>query len=179
MHVFLCGPVHIGKSTAIQKAIQQLSLKYPIQLGGFITYPGLTPDLDIYISPAWKSKKYHLENRVAKRNRVSSSPFPQVFDTLGVSILEQSKTHKKNLLCMDELGFFEKEAYQFQKAVLQCLEEETPILGAVKEAPIPWLDSIKEHPNVELISISLENRDRIPAMIVDILEPSLKKGYSK
>jgi len=175
MHVFLCGPVHVGKSTAIQKAIQQLSQKYPIQLGGFITYPGITPDLDIYISPAWEPKKYHPENRVAKRNRVSSFPFPQVFDTLGVSILEQSKMHKKNLLCMDELGFFEKESYQFQKAVLQCLQEETPILGAVKEAPIPWLDGIKNHPNVKLIPISLENRDRIPSVIAEILESSLKK----
>ena len=114
---------------------------------------------------------------MAQRGPASSYPFPQVFDTLGVSIILRSKTYS-DLLCMDELGFFEQEAICFQNAVLQCLEESIPVFGVVKEKPVPWLDAIKNHPAVEIISVSEENRNTVTPSIVKVLEASLDKRYS-
>ncbi|HPO04807.1 MAG TPA: nucleoside-triphosphatase [Bacillota bacterium] len=177
MHVFLCGPIHVGKSTVVQNVLRQLILKKTICAGGFVTYPGIAPDRDIYISSVWEPKKYYPANKVAQRGPASSYPFPQVFDTLGVSIILRSKTYS-DLLCMDELGFFEQEAICFQNAVLQCLEESIPVFGVVKEKPVPWLDAIKNHPAVEIISVSEENRNTVTPSIVKVLEASLDKRYS-
>lgn len=174
MHVFLCGPSNIGKSTIIQNTVKELNLTIPIHIGGFVTYPGMREDKDIYLCRAWGEKKYEPENRVATRDSLFPYPFPQVFNTLGVSILEESKAYK-NLLCMDELGFIEQNAYGFQNAVLQCLEENTPILGVVKESPVPWLDQIKRHSKAKLIYVSLNNRNEITHTIVKILKSSIKR----
>lgn len=174
MHIFLYGPSNTGKSTIIQSVIKELDMTTPIHLGGFITYPGPGTDRDIYISPAWGEKKYETENKVAKRSSVFPYPFPKVFNTLGVSILKKSRTFK-NLLCMDELGFIEQNAYSFQDEVLQCLEADIPIIGVVKESPVPWLNQIKRHRKVELISVSKDNRDEIAPQIVKILGSSIKR----
>ena len=177
MHVFLCGPRHIGKSTIVKNVIRKLASRTPICLGGFVTHTGRGNNMNIYISSAEGPLKYEADNCVAVRNPDSAYPFPQTFDSLGVSIIEKSK-RLSNLICMDELGFFESEAYGFQDVVLQCLGETLPIIGVVKEAPVPWLEGIKNHPQVELITLTKENRDHLVSHIISILESSINKRYN-
>jgi len=177
MHVILYGPRHIGKSTIVKNVIRQLNLQRSIRLGGFITYAGRGKDLNIYMSPAEGVRKYDVDNCVAKRTSDYAYPFPKIFDTLGVSILEKCKPIS-DLICMDELGFLEGEAFVFQNAVLRCLDETVPVLGVVKDEPVPWLELIKKHPQAELIAISPKNRDYIVPHILNILEASINKRYS-
>ncbi|HZK01869.1 MAG TPA: nucleoside-triphosphatase [Anaerovoracaceae bacterium] len=173
MHVFLCGPIKIGKSTVIQKVINELKLETSICLGGFVTHPGLGSDRDIYISPAWEDEEYESKNRVANRGLMLPTSFPEVFNHMGTSILQRKSS--RNLICMDELGFLEEKAFDFQNAVLRLLDENIPILGVVKEVHVPWLESVKTHPSVKLINISLDNRNAIVKNIVNILKPSVIK----
>ena len=39
---------------------------------------------------------------------------------------------------MDELGFFESEALNFQKQVLKCLASPIPVLGVIKPLSTPF-----------------------------------------
>lgn len=173
MHVFLYGQMDIGKSTVIQSVVTNLIEDLNIKLGGFVTYPGIGIDRDIYISSTTEIRKYEITNRVAKRNNHNATGIPEIFNTFGVSILK--KSNYANLLCMDELGFLEKDATLFQNVVLKYIDEDIPILGVVKEAPIPWLNSIKFHPKVELVNITIENRNTIVPIIVEKLKSTLIK----
>lgn len=168
MHVFISGPRHIGKSTLVRRTIGRLTDLFELKPDGFITYSGLNNDLDIYMSSFCEIRKYDDIHRIAKRDLHKVAGIPEVFNTLGVSILHNSLEYA-DIICMDELGFLEKDAFQFQTAVVECLNGDIPILGVIKEIHVPWYDKIKSHPKVELISVTLENRNTLIDEIVQKL----------
>ena len=69
------------------------------------------------------------------------------------------------LWVMDECGRLERDALAFQRAVLEKLEGDTPVLGVVREGFPGWTKSIASHPNVELITVTEDNRDALPELI--------------
>ena len=66
---------------------------------------------------------------------------------------------------MDELGFLERGALAFQCAVLDALDEDTPVLGVVRQGASGWLDALRRHERVEEITVTEENRDTLPGEI--------------
>ncbi len=157
MHIFLTGEPHIGKSTIIQKVLAELR----ILPGGFLTFSGNDAQdgsSDVYIQAAGaKETELSPANRIGCRygNGVYQS-FPEIFDTLGVTLLSQTGFP---LILMDELGFMENKACLFQNKVLSVLDQKIPVLGVIKRKPLPFLDSVRNHPQVSLLEITKQNRD--------------------
>ena len=56
--------------------------------------------------------------------------YPEVFDTYGTQLIHSAS--KKELIIMDEIGFIEEKAEQFQKAVLSAFDSNIPVLAAIK-----------------------------------------------
>jgi nucleoside-triphosphatase len=125
--------------------------------GGFSTHAGLSGDFNLYISPFGKPPFYDSTHCVGLRSKGGAEGFPSIFDTTGVEILSAAQ-RESDLLCMDELGFLEKEAFAFQHKVLDCLDGPIPILGVIKEKRVSWHDDIVSHPSVRVIEVSLRNR---------------------
>ncbi len=169
MHIFLTGPKHIGKSTIIQKVIS----KWKLNIGGFITYPGINNDLNIYISSVNDTKKYEAANRIAKRNSDGVIGIIENFNELGVMLINKDKANA-SLLIMDELGFLEQEATNFKNSIYKCLNENIPILGVIKDRYIPWLEVIRNHPSVEIITVTKDNRDDLADIIIKKLKGDIK-----
>lgn len=170
MHVFLTGAVQAGKSTVINKTIAGLPLEL---LGGFRTVSAATaiPNAlaEVYIVPAWEEAPQLNRDRLigVRWGAGESTAFPQSFETGGLAVLNAAR--QANLLLMDELGFMESQAPRFRQAVLDRLDEETPILGAIKPQANPWLDAVRNHPSVKLLSVTLANRDQLPLLIRELL----------
>jgi len=162
MHIFLTGPKQVGKSTIIQKVIERLKMK-DLCIGGFCTYQGISNDLDIYINYYDRGKPYTLENKVAYRTIEGATPLPHTFDSLGVKILSDTNV---DIIVMDELGFLESSAELFKSKVLTLIDGIIPILGVIKEQYVPWLEQIKYHPKVETISVTQNNRDFLPELVL-------------
>ena len=161
MHVFFRGPIGIGKSTALLRTIELLQSSTKISSGGFSTYPGKGTDHDIYLSPFGGPYCYEDANRAGKRSDRGATGFPAVFDSLGVDLL--TAPYKEGaLLCMDELGFMENEAYAFQNSVINCLNGTIPVLGVLKEKRVPWHERIVSHPLVKIIEIDFNTRASAP-----------------
>ncbi len=160
MHVFLTGRTQIGKSTLIQKYVETFSLK----TCGFATFWG-PPAEDggrrLYMHPFGKIGPCTEENLLARflPQSPSATRFPQVFDTLGVSLL--TPCEGADLLIMDELGFLESDSPAFQAAVLSALDGPLPVFGVIKPRPQPFLDTVRAHPKVRLIEVTPETRDEI------------------
>ncbi len=74
-------------------------------------------------------------------------------------------SHKPNIcpiLILDECGYLESNATLFHQAVYQALEAPIPILGVVRQMSTPsWLDTIRKHPNVQLVTVTESNRDAL------------------
>ena len=158
MHLLLTGEVQVGKSTIIKKLLEKIHGS----IGGFRTVLGPTTadgSSDVFmIGAVAQMEDCREETRVAKRlGRGRFQSFPDVFDRVGAELLQAAQA--KDWIVMDELGFMERDAQIFQRAVLDCFDGNTPVLGVVKPAYTPFLEKIHAHKNVHIIQVTKENRD--------------------
>ena len=157
-HLFLWGSPQAGKSTLIDKIL----VFHPHWIvNGFRTYTDFIKNQEdkfVYISPIQNCLWYKKDEAlVGLRGPKGRRGYPGVFDKVGVKILEDFRD--ADLLIMDELGTMENEAFSFQKAVLQFLDMDIPILGVIKREETPFLEAVRHHPKVTTLEITPENRN--------------------
>lgn len=164
MHIFLTGPIQIGKSTVIRKVLTALD----VTPGGFVTGFGAEryqTDRSLYMNAAWLPPSYDRGHTVV---RFGGGQPPQAdaaaFDRLGCGLLAQSRPWAQ-LLLMDECGQLEKNAASFRQAVMDCLDQPVPVLGVLKQTSSQWLEQIAAHPAVTVMVVSEANRDQLPMEI--------------
>ncbi|MDR1203879.1 MAG: nucleoside-triphosphatase [Peptococcaceae bacterium] len=161
-HLFLTGEIQIGKSTALRRFLASTG----IAADGFLTYFEPAGDgRDLFIarldtaapeSPAERRRAAHITG-------TGVTVFNEAFDTYGADFL--SRAGRRDLILMDELGAMEENAPRFKDAVLRRLNGDIPAAGVVKQRKSPFLDAIRAHPNVEVVTVTLDNRDDIPEQI--------------
>ena len=140
MHVFLTGPVQIGKSTLLRASLDALQ---PQKLGGFRTVsaqPQADASRPVYLHPACSPDELHESaNRIGiRRPGLGIVSFPAAFETAGLAALAGAEDC--DLLLMDEIGRME-----------------------------PLAQAIRSHPRVRLIEVSEENRDTLLPTILEAL----------
>lgn len=164
MKIFLTGEIQVGKSTVITKTLSLLK----VTPGGFKTYYGPdrgSPDRFLYLNSAAEPQVYSKEKAVV---RFTQGNPPEVltekFDTLGAELIRTARINSK-LILMDECGSLEREAFFFQKEILDTLDSDLPVLGVIKLISRGWTDRIRNHSEVTLLTVTAENRDNLPLMI--------------
>lgn len=153
-HVFLTGDIQVGKSTIINRVLEDTELI----LAGFKTLgANYLPDgsSDIVIFPCEKSVEEGFV--VANRSSLGKTVYPEVFDEKGVEFL----LRQGELVIMDELGYMESDAKLFQRTVLELLDKDTPVLGVLRNMHTPFLDAVRNNKNVEVIFVTKDNREEI------------------
>lgn len=164
-HIFLTGRKQVGKSTLIRKVLNL----YTESVGGFFTvrtdtvFPGR---FSVHMLQAGTNSAPSKDNLLflcgEKDGRTAER-----FDALGCAALGAGRSAR--LLIMDELGPAEAEALRFQKAVLQALDGEVPILGVLQEADSLFLQKAAAHPGVTILRVTEDNRDQV-SLIEKVLE---------
>ncbi len=170
MHnTFLTGPINIGKSTIIRRAVLELSY-LDIPAGGFYTLPYVTDGnvTGFYIQPLNKMNYLPpLEYRMIARKIGSEwTADTAAFESIGAGILEDSLKSAVDLVVMDELGFFEAVAFGFQDRVISLLSSPKMVLGVMKSADVPFLNGIRKREDVGLIEVTGKNRDILAERIL-------------
>lgn len=165
-HILITGDVGIGKSTLIRK----LLARFPGPVYGFITLKMAEPASNfwpLYMFPAGlkvEERTCTKENLLGIRGAVKEQ-HPEIFDTLGVELIRSAGPD--GVILMDELGFMESGAALFQKAVLEALHGELPVIASVKNRPgVPFLDAIRSCPDTVLYTVTRENRDALEREIL-------------
>lgn len=172
-HVFLTGDIQSGKSTVIQKVLANLD----VTVGGFCSGYGpdrAAEDRLLYLWDAAENPVYDEAHSVAQITPHGRNAFPDRFDILGCSALRRARETNVDLILMDECGFLERDAAQFQAEVLKTLDGTRPVFGVVRLRSSGWTDSIRNHPNVILITVTKENRDILPDQITELLKQNKK-----
>lgn len=166
MHIFLTGAIQVGKTTIIQKTLDQLNQTY----GGFKTYFGPDRSSDdrlLYMNGADQPNFFTANHGIAV---FKQDCFPQVdaakFNTYGVQLIHSAKANRA-MIIMDECGNLEDDAINFQHEILKTLEEDHPVLGVIKLASNGWTDMIRNHKKVKLITVTSENRNKLPPALVN------------
>ena len=169
MHILLTGDVRVGKSTVVQRTAALLGRP----VGGFRTGFGPIrnqPHQRLFLWDAAGAPAYdedHVVVRFADRR-------PQVltgrFNTLGTQALQAARDCGAGLILMDECGRFEEQAEVFQQEIFTALEGSIPVLGVARQGFHGWLDRLRAHPRVTLVTVTADNRDGLPDQIAALLQ---------
>ncbi len=155
----------MGKSTIIRRYLAQ----NPCRVGGFCTVAGpyaQDGSSDVHILPADGSGVPGAENTVFHRFGLHAKKglavYTQVYEGQGPALLGPG-SDGADIIIMDELGPKEEQALAFQQAVLDRIGGPVPVLGVVMRRKSAFLDRVRSHPNVRLITVTEENRERVLA----------------
>lgn len=165
--ILLTGLPRIGKTTVIQKVARQLD-----KCTGFYTREIKEGNARVGF------RLVTLDNRQCILSHKSArSPYRvgkyrvncDCIERLGVAAIEHG-IKKKCTIIIDEIGKMELFSDAFKNAVLLALESGVPVLGTVLLRSHPFCDKIKKMDDVTIIEVTEENRDRLPAEILDRLQ---------
>lgn len=87
------------------------------------------------------------------------------------------KLHKPvpagGVVLLDELGFMESKAEKFCAAVFDLLDGDIPVIAAVKDKDMPFLEAVRSHPKAKCFYITKENRDGLYLQVLDFVRTQL------
>ena len=168
-HIFLTGEKQVGKSTLWRKVLERSgicpsgfqTLEYLVN-GNFRGYRlhslGAVPEQfgnDVPVS-VFLRRKLHL-------------PVSESFDIFGTELLRLALEDGGYVL-MDELGIFERNAADFRQAVVDCLDGDCHVLGVLQKADDPFLEAILNRPDVQVFTVTVENRDALVEPLLEALK---------
>ena len=143
----------MGKSTLIQNYLKTFSGT----VGGFRTLRTDEVHGDFSVHLVRPGEEANEKNELFLcMNKGDPGAIPR-FDALGWAALEDAE--KCDLVLMDELGPAEGKAEHFKQTVLDALDGDVPIIGVIQKAESDFLDVIRNHKNVDIVEVTLENRD--------------------
>ncbi|MDR0445901.1 MAG: nucleoside-triphosphatase [Oscillospiraceae bacterium] len=173
-HILLTGEIQIGKSTAIRRFLAESGLT----ADGFMSHiADAANGRELYIA-RYDSKRGETERGLAARVRFPDfEVYAEVFDGLGAQIIKDAG--QREIIVIDELGRMEEVCEVFKAAVFEKLGGSVPIVGVVKDADCAFLDAVRAHPNVEIITVTRENRDGIPSRILEGINVHSATAFKK
>lgn len=158
-NLLLTGKPGVGKTTLIERVVKDL--KVPV--GGFFTREIREKGVRVgFQLMTWEGKSGVLSHIN------SQSPFRvgkygvdiDVIERVGVPAILDAIDHAR-LIAIDELARMELFSEGFQKAVQAALDSKTPVLGVIQERAHPFLGGVRQRSDVQLYSVTLENRDKL------------------
>lgn len=166
MHTLIVGPRGVGKSTLIRKVLQELDRP----LFGFETKKERSledPEKGdpIYIYDVGTEHKQTPDNLVGHCKNKHTASMIEAFERYAPKLMKP--VPQGTLVKLDEIGFMEAKSPAFCNAIFSLLDGNAPVIAAVKDKDIPFLQKVRTHPNVKCFFITAENRD---ALFQEVLE---------
>lgn len=162
-NILLTGPPGCGKTTVLRRLIELLP---PDAVGGFLTEEIRAGRMRV----GFKARAIggaivtlaHVGGtggcRVG-RYRVNVEEFERVILKALAAALRDPQVR---YLVVDEIGKMEFLAPSFAECIFACLEDPRPLVATIMERNHPVADRIKGRPDVEVITVTAANRERLP-----------------
>lgn len=171
-NIFLTGEIQIGKSTIINKVMNNIIANY----GGYKGSSEIQGNKKIisFRTLSEKDKKYilaimdHVEQKFEIRK--------ELFDIVLKEELEKALV-KNEIIIMDELGNFEENSDKFKEVVNKCLDSEKIVFGVLKKRHGKFVNDIMKRKDVKLFFVDENNRNYIPNEIVKMLKKLKENDY--
>ncbi len=160
MHSLIVGSPGVGKSTLLQRILEERNLP----VFGFLTRKERDewdPILGnpIYIYPAGGPFIRTSANLVGHCKDRRPVAYTEAFDRFAQGLWEPAP--QGAVILLDEIGFMEASSEAFCKAILHLLDGEIPVLAAVKDKDTPFLQAIRNHPNANCYYLTQDNREAV------------------
>jgi nucleoside-triphosphatase len=164
--ILITGPPRCGKTTLVQKVVQQ----WPGKATGFYTREvrrqGVRAGFEIVTLDGQSALLSHVDfpgpYRVGKYG-VNLENLHRV----GLPALEVKPGG--DLVVVDEVGKMECLSPRFIEALERLWAQPAPLLVTLAEQGGGYIKAIKEKPGATIINVTAENRDDLPDRLLDIL----------
>lgn len=173
-NIFLTGDLEVGKSTIINQVIAD----FQVSIGGFKTHRYYEQGqlAGFYMESLNERGQTGDLPFIGHCTSQSWTPVPDTFEHFGVAVLKECLEQKPGLIIMDELGFFESKAYQFQHMARLCLDSKIPVLGVLKKADTVFLNSVRERRDILLLDTTPDNREDTARIVHSLLGALVASG---
>jgi len=163
--VLLTGRPGCGKTTLIKRIVNKL----PRGAGGFYTEEirdgGTRAGFKIVTLDGEGAVFAHVDFKT--RSRVGKYGLDlSALEKIGVGAVRQA-IRARRLVVIDEIGPMEIRSPIFREAVNEALNSEVPVLATIFARPLPFTDAIKSRPDVTLIEVRPNNRERLASELSD------------
>jgi nucleoside-triphosphatase THEP1/16S rRNA G527 N7-methylase RsmG len=153
-HLLITGSRRSGK-TEILNAI----LKYTNSFGGIITYP--VRDSKFFPRCVILEDINDSSERgiIAVRNEVCTALLPNIdgFERIGKRILNRYADSNVELIVIDEIGFLENNAEDYQNTVLSCMDKKRTIL-VLRNESTTFINKIINRKDVYMVDLDCCNK---------------------
>lgn len=168
--IFITGPPRTGKTTVLLRAAEKLRAK-GYKLGGMTSQEIRERDIRV----GFEIRDY-ASNRNGWLAHTRQSTGPRIgkyrvdLDSLNsigaTSILNALKD--ADIVLIDEIGPMELFSQPFKEAVQEAINSSKPVLGTIHyRAHLRLVKQIKSRSDTDIIEVTQENRDQLPALVVD------------
>jgi nucleoside-triphosphatase len=157
--VLLTGRPGCGKTTLIKRVVNKLSRR----AGGFYTEEirerGIRVGFMLVTLDGDKGVLAHVDFKTPERLGKYGLDL-SALETVGVKAV-RAAVSAQQLVVIDEIGPMEIRSAMFRDAVDEALDSEVPLLATIFARPLPFTDAIKSRPDVMLIEMRPDNRERL------------------
>ncbi len=175
MHALIVGDRGVGKSTLIRRVLKELNRP----VFGYETKKEAQAEdplrgCPIYIYDAGKPHVRSPENLIGYHREQNTAAITAAFERYAPKLL---LTVPENAVVeLDEIGFLEAKSETFCRAVMGLLDGSRPVIAAVKNKDIPFLCTLRCHPNARCFYITPENRDALFEEVLDFMKLQLEEN---
>jgi nucleoside-triphosphatase len=94
-------------------------------------------------------------------------------ERVALPALERA-ARQSGLVVIDEIGTMELFSERFRQEVHKVLDGERPLLAVIKAKGDAFLAAIKRRDDVQLFTVTIANRDDLPAVVCEHILPIVK-----
>ena len=155
----LTGRPGSGKTSLIKQLVAQMSG----QAGGFYTEEIRSGGGRVGFRLVTLDGEEAVLSHVKLRSPYRVSKYGVNIDSLdqvGVSAITKAAQEHK-LIVIDEIGKMELFSRNFRDAVTGIIDSNQKVLGTITLSSDPWIDTIKRHPRVNLVTVTRGNQQQI------------------
>lgn len=160
-NIFLTGDVGVGKSTLLEKALESVDCK----LGGFYTDRFDINEDTVFVMKSYKDPDLAMPFAKIIRPDIKRIVNEDIFRYNLVRLLKED-IKDSHMIILDELGFMEEDIQEFKSQVFSLLDCPIPVFGVLKKHDSPFLNTIRNRKDVEVIEVNLDNRDELVDYLV-------------
>ena len=170
--VLLTGRPGCGKTTLIKRVVNNLAQR----AGGFYTEEirdgGMRTGFQIITLDGETAVLAHVDfPAAAGPKRVGKYGLDlSALDTVGIKAVRKA-VRRRQLVVIDEIGPMEIRSAIFREAINEALDSEVPVLATISARSLPFTDAIKSRPDVTLIEVRPDNRERLVSELSDRFTP--------
>ena len=166
--VLLTGRPGCGKTTLIKRVVNNL----PRRAGGFYTEEireaGARVGFKVVTLGGKEAVFAHVDFKTPDRLGKYGLDL-SALERISVGAVRRA-VRTRRLVVIDEIGPMEIRSAIFRDSVTEVLDSEVPVIATIYARSLPFTDAIKSRPDVTLIEVRLENRERLVSELSDRIQ---------